>query len=719
MLASPSAHPGLGHGTGSDEPSDDPRPIDRAATEPAVERPIACHDAARPGRALSSRRDVASFPPRRTDTGSSPWPPSPTTPAIVRPQPPAPSADAFTIHRAPVDDGLALAYVREGVGGVPLLLVHGYPETKRIWWRNIEPLAAAGFEVIVPDLRGYGDSDLPADDGYDIVTYARDLHALVHDHLGHERCLIAASDVGGVVATDLVHRFPGFVERLCFFNTVPPMGADYAGAGLDPSTFTGTDDGGPTADYRELQGARPDELAAMLPTPAARRQWVAAMYTSRLWASPGSFTRAEVDFMTEPFADEARLRAGWAVYQLAHGRAMTEIPYMDPGRRAHAPPLRPRRPRRRRRLRALLRGRVHEPDRPARGPRRRPLPAVGARRHLQPAAAGRVRRPARRPRPLTGLRPAGHAARLNEVHGSLARPIVPVMAASVSRRRVLQGLAAGAGLAMAGCTPFWPERAKRPGDRPFPRRPEGVDCLPQIEHIVIYMQENHSYDSYFGTFRRGDGYRMRQGTPTNANALPDGTSVPVFHADEHVPARPGVSQNWNSTHIQIDGGKMDGFLRDGNTNAMKYWDGEDLPFYWSLASTFPLCDRWFTSAPCQTYPNRLYLQAATSSGLLSTDTGKILGMPPPANGTIWERLNAHGISWNDYAWDLPDILLVSLGLAGQPGPGEDVRRSSSPTAGTARCRRCRSSAPASPPTARRTRRTCSWARRTARPSSTR
>ena len=246
------------------------------------------------------------------------------------PQPPSPSADAFTIHRGPVDDGLSLAHVREGVGGVPLLLVHGYPETKRIWWRNIEPLAAAGFEVIVPDLRGVGDSDLPADDRHDIVTYARDLYALVHDHLGHERCLIAASDVGGVVTTDLVHRYPGFAERLCIFNTVPPMGADYAAAGLDPSAFTGTDEDGPTADYRELQGARPDELAAMLPTPAARRQWVAAMYTSRLWASPGSFTRAEVDFMTEPFADEARLRAGWAVYQLAHGRAMTDIPHMDP-----------------------------------------------------------------------------------------------------------------------------------------------------------------------------------------------------------------------------------------------------------------------------------------------------------------------------------------------------------------------------------------------------
>jgi pimeloyl-ACP methyl ester carboxylesterase len=50
------------------------------------------------------------------------------------------------------------------------------------------------------------------------------------------------------------------------------------------------------------------------------------MYTSRLWASPGSFTPAEIEFMTEPFASEARLRAGWAVYQLMHGRPMAEAP---------------------------------------------------------------------------------------------------------------------------------------------------------------------------------------------------------------------------------------------------------------------------------------------------------------------------------------------------------------------------------------------------------
>jgi pimeloyl-ACP methyl ester carboxylesterase len=247
-------------------------------------------------------------------------------PARRPPQPATPAPDAFTIHRADVADGVQIAYVREGVGGTPLLLLHGYPETKRIWWRNIRALADSGFEVIAPDFRGMGDSGHPPDDAHDIVTYAKDMHTLVADHLGHASCRIAASDVGGVVATDLVHRFPGFVRRMCIWNTVPPMSVDaYAAAGLDVGRFSGIVPG-PTGDYREWQGARPDELAAMLDSEGARRLWVAGMYTSRLWASPGAFSAADVAFMTEPFAEEARLRAGWAVYQLAHGRPFQEMP---------------------------------------------------------------------------------------------------------------------------------------------------------------------------------------------------------------------------------------------------------------------------------------------------------------------------------------------------------------------------------------------------------
>jgi pimeloyl-ACP methyl ester carboxylesterase len=232
-------------------------------------------------------------------------------------------AGDFAIQRAAVRDGLSLAYVREGVGGAPLLLLHGYPETKRIWWRNVRPLADAGFEVIVPDLRGFGDSDLAADGRYDIAAHARDAHALVHDVLGHARCATVSGDLGGAVAQDLGLRFPGFVERQCIFNTMLPfLAEDYEQAGIPVERDRAQR---PEADYFLRQATDADALAAELDTPARRRAYIADFYGHRFWAASGSFSRAEVDFMTEPFADGDKLRASFANYEYATGnRAMVE-----------------------------------------------------------------------------------------------------------------------------------------------------------------------------------------------------------------------------------------------------------------------------------------------------------------------------------------------------------------------------------------------------------
>ncbi|MCZ6783021.1 MAG: alpha/beta hydrolase, partial [Proteobacteria bacterium] len=241
-------------------------------------------------------------------------------------QPETPPRDAFPVHRSPVAEGIELAYLREGVGGYPLLLVHGYPETKRIWWRNVNPLARAGYEVIVPDLRGYGDSDLSEKDEYDLVLYSRDLYALVHDVLGHERCSLVAGDVGGVVICDMANRFPGFVDRMIFFNSIAPMVAEqadwYAARGLSMNPL----EDGPTGDYRIRQGRDWQELLEELDTPARRRRYVRDFYEHRLLASPGSFDEYGFDFMVEPFEDARRLAAGWAPYQLEYGRPMSEPP---------------------------------------------------------------------------------------------------------------------------------------------------------------------------------------------------------------------------------------------------------------------------------------------------------------------------------------------------------------------------------------------------------
>jgi pimeloyl-ACP methyl ester carboxylesterase len=231
----------------------------------------------------------------------------------------------FEVHRAEVRAGVELAFVREGVGGFPLLLVHGWPETRRIWWRNVAPLAQAGFEVIAPDLRGFGDSELAPDGDYDLAAHARDLHALVCDALGHPRCAACGGDLGGGVIQDLGLRFEGFLARQCLFNTVLPLMPDaYEQAGLPatPQPVTRM-----AADYFVRQGRDADALSAELDTEEKRRRYVASFYGSRFWAAPGSFEAEAVDFMTEPFADPDRLRASFGNYESALGaRPLSEPP---------------------------------------------------------------------------------------------------------------------------------------------------------------------------------------------------------------------------------------------------------------------------------------------------------------------------------------------------------------------------------------------------------
>ena len=200
-----------------------------------------------------------------------------------------------------------------------------------------------------------------------------------------------------------------------------------------------------------------------------------------------------------------------------------------------------------------------------------------------------------------------------------------------------------------------------PGSRPDPSKPEGIDTLPQIEHVVIYMQENHSFDNYFGMLGRGDGFTLGPGNvPTNANPTSGGDPVVAFHKDgDYCQSMAFAGQSWNATHLEFNGGAMDGFVTSNGDQpgSMGYWDGSDLPFYYGLANTFVLCDRWFASAPAQTLPNRRYLQAATSAGMITSDVNEVLAIPNVPNGCIWERFEDHGISWADYAIDLADILL--------------------------------------------------------------
>jgi pimeloyl-ACP methyl ester carboxylesterase len=103
-----------------------------------------------------------------------------------------------------------------------VLLLHGFPQSSRLWKGYLEPLAAKGFHVIAPDMRGYGHSDKP----HDVADYAT--RHLIADQVGliratgHERAHVIAHDWGGVVAWHLAARHPEVVDRLLILNAPHP-----------------------------------------------------------------------------------------------------------------------------------------------------------------------------------------------------------------------------------------------------------------------------------------------------------------------------------------------------------------------------------------------------------------------------------------------------------------------------------------------------------------
>jgi phospholipase C len=248
---------------------------------------------------------------------------------------------------------------------------------------------------------------------------------------------------------------------------------------------------------------------------------------------------------------------------------------------------------------------------------------------------------------------------------------------TLSRRGLLAGMAASAAVAALprSVSPLPSSLAaslRRPDSLPDPRRPAGTpDPRIPIEHVVVVMMENHSFDNYFGMLpRRGraaaDGFRFdRQGVPTAVNSTASGHAVRAFRMPSYCQEESEPRQDWNGTKIEVDGGRMDGFVRASGDVAMGYWDRDDIPFYYSLASTFPLANRWFASAPCQTYPNRRFLQAATAYGLIRTTTPGP-NDPPPPNGTIFDRLNAHGLTWTNYFTDLPQTAIIPATVKSNP-----------------------------------------------------
>jgi phospholipase C len=221
-----------------------------------------------------------------------------------------------------------------------------------------------------------------------------------------------------------------------------------------------------------------------------------------------------------------------------------------------------------------------------------------------------------------------------------------------------------------------PSPAPEPSQPPLPDpgKPPGTDLLPGIRHIVVLMMENHSYDNYLGMLTgRGDGLALGPGgTPDATNDRLDGEAVAMRHAPGPVQEHYSPTQSWHASHIQWGEGRCDGFVRSVEVTQphadadepMTYWSEADLPFYYGLARTFPLADRWFCSCLGPTFPNRRFLIAGTADGLI--DDLPFCMVDYPSAGTIFDLLDRFGISWVNYHNVTPVKILLTR-LLGRPG----------------------------------------------------
>ena len=194
-------------------------------------------------------------------------------------------------------------------------------------------------------------------------------------------------------------------------------------------------------------------------------------------------------------------------------------------------------------------------------------------------------------------------------------------------------------------------KLRRAGSRPRPEHPVGTDQVPQIKHIVVVMMENHSFDNVLGMSGRGDGFTLgSDGLPTASNPDGHGNLIHSFHMPTECQNN-GIGNDWRVAHEAYDGGTNQGFVTSTSAEAMGYFTYRDLPFTCGMAKTFPIADRYFSSALAQTDPNRRYLIAGTSLGLINDTFPSAL----PPNGVIFNQLNDYGISWKDYYSSLPTL----------------------------------------------------------------
>jgi phospholipase C len=192
--------------------------------------------------------------------------------------------------------------------------------------------------------------------------------------------------------------------------------------------------------------------------------------------------------------------------------------------------------------------------------------------------------------------------------------------------------------------------------------------LANLKHIIFFLQENRSFDSYFGML---GPYKASEGLANNVDGLnlnttlPNTQGQPVHPFHYQTVCTENLSPAWNESHADVDGGLMDGFMRTSTsvsstidptgTRAMGYYDQSDLPYYYEAAARFVTSDRFFSPALTNTVPNRLYMFTGTSFGNAFPPTPPSGGFTQP---TIFAHLDQAGVSWRYYYQDALSSALI-------------------------------------------------------------
>ena len=190
--------------------------------------------------------------------------------------------------------------------------------------------------------------------------------------------------------------------------------------------------------------------------------------------------------------------------------------------------------------------------------------------------------------------------------------------------------------------------------------PTGID---QIGHVVVLMQENRSFDSYFSQLHfEGQPNIDVMSQQPNPNPLrPNGPGIHPFHQTAMCEVV-DLDHSWTATHRAFDNGRMDGFTTVNvdpadptGSRSMGHYNSAELPFYYALANAFAIGDRYFSSVLGPTFPNRFYLTTGTSFGHIRNDIATF------NQKTIFQLLDEANppVTWKIYAASVSEVILFS------------------------------------------------------------